>query len=74
MIFKKYTNDKKEVKERSKKYNCDGLCYRSNGMCPIAETCEATRTKEFIATIFAHAVILLIQFSIIGLCIYLCLE
>lgn len=74
MIFKKYTNDEKEVKERIKKYNCDGLCYGSNGMCPVAETCEATKTKEFIATIFAHVVILLIQFSIIGLCIYLCLE
>lgn len=74
MIFKKYTNDKKEVKERSKKYNCDGLCYSEKGMCPVVETCEATRTKEFIATIFAHAVILLIQFSIIGLSIYFCLK
>lgn len=74
MIFKKYTNDKKEVERRSKKYNCNGLCYSEKGMCPCAEYCDETRYKEFIATIFAHAVILLIQFSIIGLSIYFCLK
>ena len=39
--------------EKAQLYNCDGECYWSTGMCPCAETCPETRTKEGLATIAA---------------------
>ncbi len=44
--------------ERAKKHNCSGRCYWDTGMCPCVETCDETRTFEFIAN--AIAVITLI--------------
>lgn len=38
--------------------NCSGRCYWDTGMCPCVETCDETRTFEFIAN--AIAVITLI--------------
>lgn len=43
--------EKKKQKERAEKYNCDGKCYWSTGMCGGVEWCEATRKKELIASI-----------------------
>lgn len=42
---------KKDREQGAKEHNCDGRCYWSTGMCPMVETCEETRTKEFIGTI-----------------------
>lgn len=43
--------------ERSKKYNCDGMCYTDTSMCPRAEVCPETRRSEFWATISAALII-----------------
>ena len=43
----------KDREERAKKHGCDGICYTSTSMCPAAETCPETRTKEGLATIAA---------------------
>lgn len=74
-MFKKYTNYKKEVERRSKKYNCDGLCYSEKGMCPCAEYCDETRYKEFFATIFAIIIALIIfHLGFLLLCIWFILN
>lgn len=70
-MFKKYTNEEKEVEERSKKYKCDGLCYGPDGMCPAVETCEATRTREFLGTIFAIGCFVVLP---VILFLYFCLK
>lgn len=43
----------KDREERAKKHGCDGICYTPTSMCPCAETCPETRTKEGLATIAA---------------------
>ena len=43
----------KDREERAKKHGCNGICYTSTSMCPLAETCPETRTKEGLATIAA---------------------
>ena len=43
----------KDRAERAKKHGCDGICYTPTSMCPFAETCPETRTKEGWATIAA---------------------
>lgn len=39
--------------KKTKQYNCDGICYTPTSMCPFAERCPETRTKEGLATIAA---------------------
>ena len=51
----------KKQQERAKKYGCDGTCYWSTGMCPRVETCDETRTGEFIATAIATITILVMM-------------
>lgn len=46
-------NRTKEEIEKSKKYNCDGLCYTCYHMCPRVDYCPETRQKEFFATVIA---------------------
>lgn len=43
----------KNREKRAKKHGCDGICYTHTSMCPLAETCPETRTKEGLATIAA---------------------
>lgn len=50
---KKDFYSEEEINRRAKEHNCDGMCYTSKSMCPRAETCSETRTKEFIATVIA---------------------
>lgn len=60
-----------DIEERRKKYNCDGYCYGCNTdlpkghpdrveMCPNVERCDATRHKEFFATVVGIVVALLL--------------
>ena len=51
----------KEEIEKSKKHNCDGLCYTRYHMCPRVDYCSETRTKEFFATIIAGLCLLIIN-------------
>lgn len=49
-----------KVQERIEKYNCNGKCYSRYHMCPNAETCPETATKEFMGTMAAVLTILMI--------------
>lgn len=49
----KYSNDKKEIKRRAKEFDCDGICYSRDKMCPRVDYCPETRSKEFAATVIA---------------------
>lgn len=60
---------KKSREQRAKKHNCDGRCYWSTGMCPEVETCEETRTKEFICTGIAVLTVFLMPIIIIAILI-----
>ena len=61
----KKTNENKR-KERSEKYDCDGCCYTSTTMCPLAEFCPETRRGEFVATLMAAFTVFLIPIVIIA--------
>lgn len=53
-------NRTEEELERAKKHDCDGICYCNQSMCSAVDTCEETRTKEFLATILAPLIIIII--------------
>lgn len=68
--------------------NCDGNCYGCftdlpKGhpdrveMCPMVDTCEKTRNKEFFATVFAGIVYILLMLSpwiLMGVLLYVSLQ
>ena len=58
--------------KKIKQYNCDGICYTSTSMCPCAETCPKTRTKEGLATIAALICYILMMLLIPVIMIVLC--
>lgn len=53
-------NKTDEEIEKSKKYNCDGLCYCHHHICPRVDYCPETRNKEFFATVIAGLVYLIL--------------
>ena len=78
---KKYTDEEK-LEQRRQTYGCDGYCYGCNthldkndsrrmDMCSCVDTCPETRTKEFIATIIATILYIIILLSPIFFMLYL---
>ena len=61
-------NSVERIKERAEKHHCDGVCYGKHFMCPLAETCDETRVKEFIFGLWAHILTIL---PIIFITVYL---
>lgn len=57
--------EKLKIKERAKKYKCNGICYWSTGMCPLVEKCPETRDKEWRASIGALLIIGLVPIGVI---------
>lgn len=50
---KKDFYSKEEIERRAEEHKCNGICYTDTAMCPRAEICPETGTKEFIGTICA---------------------
>lgn len=70
-------NKTKEEIEKSKKHNCDGLCYTCYHVCPRIDYCTETRTKEFFATVLAglfYLILLLIANPITWVIITIIIE
>lgn len=58
-------------RERSQKYDCDGVCYTDTSMCPRAEICPETRRAEFCATIAAALTMIVVPIAAAAVIIYL---
>ena len=61
-MFKKFDSEERR-EERARKHQCDGICYTSTYMCPRAEWCDETRVGEFIATVIAAILVILVALS-----------
>lgn len=62
-----------QIKERIKKYGCDGFCYGGideqgieHNVCGCIDICDETRVGEFWATVFAVFTIILIPIAVIA--------
>lgn len=64
----KIFNLKERRKERARKHNCTGICYSKHSMCPLVETCDETRVKEFIFGLWGYV---LTKLPIVFILIYL---
>ena len=65
--MKKFDSEER-IKERVRKHNCAGICYSKHSMCPLVETCDETRVKEFIFKIWENIITML---PIIFIIVYL---
>lgn len=56
----------KNERDRIRQYDCDGICYTDNSMCPQAEICPETRKKEFAGTITAAGAVIILPILVIA--------
>lgn len=64
----KIFNSEEKRKERARKHNCAGICYGKRSICPLIETCDETRVKEFIIKMWGN---ILTMLPIIFIIVYL---
>ena len=65
--MKKFDSEER-IKERVRKHNCAGICYNKHSMCPLVETCDETKVKEFIFGLWGYV---LTKLPIVFIIIYL---